>query len=720
MDTKERLENLIIDNEELAGVLINALREPVLLFKMTEKTPEQLMILNKEMAAELMITHQELAVQIEENELLVAESLIITEKNDKRIKEIIVANKKISILSAELLTTHQNIEKLTGEINIANIEEAKRAKELISANKEKAKRAVELIIANKEKAKRAAELIIANKEKTKRASELIIANREKAKRNKELIFANKELANQIVINKIKEDSIIESEEKYSSAFNSSPDIMIIINMEGGKITETNDAFTSVSGFTKEEAITSLGINLLVDDHEGDLVLSTIREGKNIAGKELLFKKKNGDIIIGLLSTKIIHINRKPNIIASIHDITESKKTEIELRIAKERAEESDHLKSSFLSNMSHEIRTPLNGIIGFTELLREPNLSPDDQMDFIQIIQKSSERLLITINNIIDISKIESKMMETSIKNTKINEQIEFIYKFFKPEIKGKGLKFSCYSTLAEIDSIIKTDPEKLYGILINLVKNAIKFTNEGSIELGCKKNGDWLEFFVKDTGIGFSPEFKEAIFDRFRQGSDSLTRNYEGSGLGLSISKSYVEMLGGKMWVESEVGKGSIFHFTIPLNPASEDAKTIENVVKKKDEEIAFNSLKVLVAEDDEISNLIIKRVIQNIAKEILHAKTGVEAITFCKNNPDIDLVLMDIGMTEMDGYEATRQIRKFNKDLIIIAQTANAFSGEREKALKAGCNDYITKPIEKTLMNELINKHCKGKCKTNLSVQL
>jgi CheY-like chemotaxis protein/anti-sigma regulatory factor (Ser/Thr protein kinase) len=312
-------------------------------------------------------------------------------------------------------------------------------------------------------------------------------------------------------------------------------------------------------------------------------------------------------------------------------------------------------------------------------------------------------------------------MMDISIKVTKINEQIEFIYKFFKPEIKGKGLKFLCYSTLAEIDSIIKTDPEKLYGILTNLVKNAIKFTYEGSIELGCKKNGDWLEFYVKDTGCGIAPEYKEVIFDRFRQGSDSdsLTRNYEGSGLGLSISKSYVEMLGGKMWVKSEVGKGSIFHFTIPFNQVSEEIRTTENIIPGNDEEIASNSLKVLVAEDDEISNLIITRLIQNIAKEILHAKTGVEAISFCKHNPDIDLVFMDIGMPELNGYEATRQIRQFNKDLIIIAQTADAFVGEREKAIEAGCNDYITKPIDNSLLHELINKHCNKKWKTNLSFQ-
>jgi CheY-like chemotaxis protein len=327
MHTKERLENLIVDNEELAAVLINALKEPALLFKKTEKTPAQLMILNKEMADELMITHQELAMEIDKNELLEAESLILNEKNDKRIKEIVAANKKIASLSAELLTTHQKIEDLTRELFMANTEKAQRAAELILVNKEKARHAAELIIANKEKAKRAAEFIIANKEKAKHAAELIIANKEYAKR--------------------------------------------------------------------------------------------------------------------------------------------------------------------------------------------------------------------------------------------------------------------------------------------------------------------------------------------------------------------------------------------------AAEERRTIEKIINGKEEEFAFNSLKVLVAEKDEMSNLILPKIFQNIAKEILHAKTGVEALTCCMNNPDIDLVLMDIRMLETNRYKATRQIRQFNKDLIIIAQTARGFIWrDRKKAIKAGCNDYITKPIDKTILHELINKHCNKKC--------
>jgi PAS domain S-box-containing protein len=389
---------------------------------------------------------------------------------------------------------------------------------------------------------------------------------------------------------------------------------------------------------------------------------------------------------------------------------EKEKRAIELIIAKEKAEESDRLKSAFLTNMSHEIRTPMNGILVFAELLKEPNLSSDDQQDFIQTIQISGERMLDTINSIVDISKIESGLMKVDIKETNINEKIEFAYKFFKPEVEIKGLQFLFKNGLPTKEAIIKTDNEKVYGILINLIKNAIKFTNAGSIEFGYEKKGEYLEFFIKDSGIGIPENQKEMIFERFRQGSESFNRGYEGSGLGLSIAKSYVEMLGGKIWVESEEGKGSIFYFTIPYNAVSEEKTAIKNVTIEKDKEVQLKNLKILIVEDDEVSYSGLTKTLQKISKEVLHAITGVQAVEACRNNPDLDLVLMDIRMPNMDGNEATRQIRQFNKDVIIIAQTAFAFTGDREKAIEAGCNDYISKPINKTLLYELIKKHIRN----------
>jgi CheY-like chemotaxis protein len=359
----------------------------------------------------------------------------------------------------------------------------------------------------------------------------------------------------------------------------------------------------------------------------------------------------------------------------------------------------------------------MNGILGFTELLKEPNLSSDDQQDFIQTIQISGERMLNTINNIVDVSKIESGLINVVIDETNINKKIEFTYKFFKPEVERKGLQFMFKNGLPSKDAVIKTDNEKVYGVLTNLIKNAIKFTYDGSIEFGYvlksysevierSRNAE-LEFYVKDTGIGISKNQHNTIFERFRQGSNDLTRLYDGSGLGLSIAKSYVEMLGGKIWVESEEGKGSTFYFTIPYQSAEEENTEIKNIDSSEIKEVLMKNLKILIVEDDEVSYSLLKRTIQKIGKEVLHAITGVEAIDICRSNPDIDLVLMDIRMPLMDGNEATRQIRQFNKDVIIIAQTAYAFTGDSEKAIEAGCNDYISKPINMTLLFELIKKH-------------
>lgn len=267
---------------------------------------------------------------------------------------------------------------------------------------------------------------------------------------------------------------------------------------------------------------------------------------------------------------------------------EKDKRAAELIIAKEKAEESDRLKSAFLANMSHEIRTPMNGIIGFIALLKEPDLVQEQQQYFLEIINKCGNRLLSTINDIMSISRVEAGLMTVLISKINVNEQIEDIYKFFKPEVEEKGINISYKNTLTERAAIIESDKEKIYAILTNLVKNAIKFTPSGSIEFGYDSGSSStgqreLIFFVKDTGIGIHSEQLELVFERFRQSSESLTRKYEGAGLGLSISKAYVEMLGGKIWIESEFGKGSTIYFTIPYHTESEAKNSNKNTVLKK-----------------------------------------------------------------------------------------------------------------------------------------
>lgn len=239
----------------------------------------------------------------------------------------------------------------------------------------------------------------------------------------------------------------------------------------------------------------------------------------------------------------------------------------ELIEAKEKAEESDRLKSSFLANMSHEIRTPMNGVLGFASLLKDSVNDEKERIDFLTLIEASGERMLNLINDIMDVSKIESGQMKAFISKTNIIDIVEYVYSFFKPETELKGLDFVLRKDPLCNEFIIMTDKEKIEAVLINLVKNAIKFTNSGSIEFGFKFENDFLKFYVRDTGIGVNSEDARFIFDRFRKGNEKLKKNYEGTGLGLSISKAYVEMLGGKIWMESELGVGSVFFFTIPVS---------------------------------------------------------------------------------------------------------------------------------------------------------
>ncbi len=384
---------------------------------------------------------------------------------------------------------------------------------------------------------------------------------------------------------------------------------------------------------------------------------------------------------------------------------------IELIEAKDEAEQHDKLKSAFLANMSHEIRTPMNGILGFAELLKRPNLSGEEHQKYINIIEKSGARMLNIINDIVDISKIESGLMDVDIQESNINEQIQYIYTFFKPEVEAKGMQLLIKNSLPSNEAFVKTDREKIYAILTNLVKNAIKYSDDGSIEFGYtiieKAQVLSLQFFVKDTGIGIPKDRQDAIFERFIQADIYDKKALQGAGLGLAITKAYVEMLGGKIWVESKQGKGSVFYFTIPYS----NGIYVKNLIKDNDSpdnrEVLIKNLKILVAEDDENSALYIKKVIEKLSRQILHTRTGVETIEACRNEPDIDLILMDIQMPVMNGYEATRQIRQFNKEVIIIAQTAYALTGEKEKAIDAGCDDYISKPIKQDLLLALIEKY-------------
>lgn len=525
----------------------------------------------------------------------------------------------------------------------------------------------------------------------------------------EKAFSNLQLNLQIEKKNKAEEALIKEQYLMEALMNNLP-LHIYFKDKDSRFIRINKAHAHSFGVrSPEEAVGKSDFDFFTDEHATSALEDEqfiLKSGKPLIKEEKETRKDRPDTWVSTI--KLPLFNHKGKTIGTFgisRDITTQKYAEKELLNAKERAEESDRLKSAFLANMSHEIRTPMNGILGFADLLKEPGLSGESQKEYIQIIEKSGVRMLNIINDIIDISKIESGQMDVTLSDTNVNDQTQYIYTFFKPEVEQKGLQFILKNGLPYKSSIIHTDREKIYAILTNLVKNAIKFTNHGSIEFGYYVKSDKLEFYIRDTGAGIPKEQLSLIFERFRQGNESLSKEYEGSGLGLSISKAYIELLGGKIRVESKVGYGSTFYFTLPFNGEQEN-NILENDGMVKDVISQMKNLKILVVEDDELSILLLTKVVNLVAKEIVFAVNGVEAVEKCRTNPDIDLVLMDMKMHEMDGFEATRQIRHFNKKVVIIAQTAFTLTGDRERAIEAGCNEYISKPIHKEQLLGLIKK--------------
>lgn len=373
----------------------------------------------------------------------------------------------------------------------------------------------------------------------------------------------------------------------------------------------------------------------------------------------------------------------------------------ELYLAKEKAEESDRLKTSFLANMSHEIRTPLNGIMGFSELLQHSDLTEDELNRYLDMLRKSSERMLNTINDLIEMASIESEQQLVHQNQFDVFESMEYFYKLYKPIADQKGIALELKSQRLGQPCMIQTDKAKFESIVSNLLRNAIKFTFTGSVVFGFKNENGQLHFYVTDTGIGIAPEKQLAVFDRFVQADDAYSRPYGGSGLGLSIAKAYAGMLQGIISLDSTPGLGSTFMFDFPIVNAATNSEE-----KPADEYANISKMHhglILVVEDDETSFTILEMILKRQQFNLLWARNGEEALHIFKENPAISLVLMDLKLPGIDGFEVTRNIRKQNGTIPIIAQTAYALTGDAKKATEAGCNDYIAKPIRK---QELLRK--------------
>jgi CheY-like chemotaxis protein len=364
--------------------------------------------------------------------------------------------------------------------------------------------------------------------------------------------------------------------------------------------------------------------------------------------------------------------------------------------------------------MSHEIRTPMNGILGFSDFLNNSNLSEKKRKYYISIIQNSGNQLLRIIDDILEISQLGTKQVEILEKEVCINDLLLEQFSIF--DIKAKENKIPLYlnNGLSDKESIILTDETKLNKILSNLLENALKFTREGSIEFGYQLKTDTepgrsveVEIYVKDTGIGIKPESQVLIFKRFSQEEKSLSRNVGGLGLGLSIAKENAELLGGKITLKSEKGRGSTFFITIPYKPVSKHIvmKSLNNDTGKEKQ----GSHTILIVEDEEINYLYLDAILDNLELSIktVHAKNGKEAVEMCKENTKIDFVLMDLKMPIMSGFEATKIIKELRPKLPIVAQTAYSTKEEKEHAIAAGCDDFISKPISEDTFQEIINKY-------------
>jgi PAS domain S-box-containing protein len=487
-------------------------------------------------------------------------------------------------------------------------------------------------------------------------------------------------------------------------------VSIIITNRDGVIEYVNPKFSEITGYFAAEAIGKNPRILksgLMDASFYKCLWDDLLAGRQWFG-EMQNRRKNGELFweFSSISPILDEQGEITHFVAVKEDVTDHKKLISDFIEAKNKAIESDRLKSAFLMNMSHEIRTPLNGIMGFSSLLATGDFEPAEVSYYAGIINKNSNRLLELINNIVDLSKIDAGTAQAELSTMSPSSRLNEIVHRFSAEIEKSYLGVRVTIPEEYYFCTFDTDALKFDQIMSSLLSNAIKFTRAGEIELGFSIAGEEIIFFVKDTGIGIAQENFLNIFDRFYQVDNSLSRGHEGAGLGLPICKGYTELLGGKIWVESEFGAGATFFVSLPF-------KMKENLaIQGKEEESSSSAplkqhVKVLVVEDEVSIYQFISIVLKKREYTILHAVDGTEAITLYKNSKNIDLILMDMKMPIMDGYKATRIIRSMNPDIPIVAITAYAMAGDREKVMQAGCTDYLPKPIRKVALLNMVDKY-------------
>jgi len=495
----------------------------------------------------------------------------------------------------------------------------------------------------------------------------------------------------------------------SKAIKNSPVSVVITNPEGN-IEFINPSFTSLTGYSLTDAIHKNFLEMKVEYNSGNNVIKameSVKKGEVWKG-EIHLQNKNGEHfwVIASFSPIFNRAGIVSHCVLSMEDITLRKEYEKELLLSKTKAEESDRLKSAFLSNLSHEIRTPLNAIIGFSSLLTDSDLSVAEKKNLSDVLYKNSNDLLKIIENLIEISEIETGQLVIKKSECRLNKLMHDLQDtFLADDYKGKQVKLNVRTEVRSEDFTILTDPLRVKQVLMSLLSNASKFTERGFIEFGYAfKDESTLMFYVIDTGIGIEPDKQKYIFNPFRQVDDSNTRKFGGMGLGLAISKHIVEKLGGKIWLTSIPGSGTTFYFTIPYIPVR--FKFDPEPKEEKKVSYDWKNKTILVADDIDSNYVYIKAAVKNTNVEVLWAKNGIEAVDLVKKNSSIDLVLMDIVMPDMDGFEATKQIKTFNSNIPVVCQTAYSSNENYKAALDCGFDSFMAKPIKVDGMLQIIDK--------------
>ncbi len=495
----------------------------------------------------------------------------------------------------------------------------------------------------------------------------------------------------------------------SKAVNNSP-VSIVITNPQGEIEFSNPAFTRITGYSNNEALSKNLLSLKVEYNSGKNLIKAyenILKGDVWRG-EVHMQNKNGEHFWVLGSFAPV-LNRKGEVahcVAIMEDITLRKENEKELILAKTRAEESDKLKTAFLSNLSHEIRTPLNAIIGFSSLITDSDLTYQEKKNLSEVVYKNSNDLLKLIEDLIEISEIETGQLNIKKSECSVNKILnELKAVFIEEDKKARGVKLNLRKEIGSDDFTILTDPVRLKQVLYNLISNACKFTEQGFVEFGYTfKDDQTLLFYIIDSGVGIELEKQKNIFSPFRQADDSNTRKYGGMGLGLAISKHIIEKLGGKIWFTTCPGSGSTFFFTIPHIPVR--LKFEQTLVEEKSTTFNWKNKTILIADDIDVNYVFLKAAVKNTKAEVIWAKNGKEAVDFVQSNPRINIVLMDIIMPEMDGFEATRKIKEINSNLPVVCHTAYPSKENYQASLECGFNTYLAKPIKVQSMLQVIDK--------------